>query len=32
MVIDDVDTIILYAFAAITPNDRENWISSIGIY
>jgi len=32
MVMDDIDTIILYAFAAITPNDCKNWITNIGIY
>ena len=32
MVMDDIDTIILYAFTAITPNDCKNRITNIGIY
>ena len=30
--IDDIDTIILHAFATITVNDCQNWIKSCGIY
>ena len=31
MVMDGIDTIILYAFAAITPNDCKNWLTNISI-
>ena len=30
--IDDIDTIILHAFATITVNNCQNWIKSCGIY
>ena len=30
--ISDLETIVLAAFAAITPADCQAWINSIGIY
>ena len=30
--IQDIDTILLAAFAQITPDDCSAWINSIGIY
>ena len=30
--IDDVETIVLAAFATITPSDCQAWIESIDIY
>ena len=31
-VIDDIETIVLCAFSAITPTDCQAWIRSVGIY
>jgi hypothetical protein len=30
--INDLETIVLSAFATITPTDCQQWINSIGIY
>ena len=30
--IQDIETIVLYAFSAITVEDCQSWITSIGIY